>query len=96
MFLRNRAGVYLAAIILSALLVSFGVLLLVQGAIHKVSIGEAELRDITVERSVDPIWFWVSVGIDAVAGAALVIAGSYGFWSTFKRRRTSKHPKESS
>ena len=89
MRLSDRASVYIFAVLLNAALITFGMILIVQGAIHKMSAGEAVIRDAVVARATEPLWFWFSVGFDAVVGAALVIGGCYGFWLTFRRKPPS-------
>ena len=89
MRLSQRAGVYLSAVILNTALLVFGAILILQGAVHKMVTGEAEVRDLVVERATEPVSFWYSVGFDAIVGAALVAGGIYGLWLTFKPKPSS-------
>jgi len=85
MRLSERVGVFIFAVVLNAVLLIFGVILILQGAIDKVLTGEAEVRDIVVERATEPVSFWFSVGFDALVGIMLVTGGVYGLWLTFRR-----------
>lgn len=90
MRLSERVGVYLSAVLLNAALLAFGWVLVHQGAVHKVLMGRAEIRDAIVERATEPIWFWISVGFDALIGILLLAGGLYGFWLTFWRKPPSR------
>ena len=90
MRLSERVGVYIFAIILNTALLIVGWVLVHQGAIHKVSMGRAEIRDAIVERATEPVSFWVSVGFDALIGILLISGGLFGIWLTFWRKPSSK------
>ncbi|MFN3214442.1 MAG: hypothetical protein ACE37M_15155 [Henriciella sp.] len=85
----ERVSVFIFAAVLNGALIVFGLILIFQGAVQKISDGKAEIRDAIVERASDPFSFWFSVGFDAVIGAMLVVAGAYGFWLMFKRKPSS-------
>lgn len=89
MRLSERLGVYVFAVILNGILLAFGAILILQGAVHKISTGEAEIRDYVVERATEPVSFWFSVGLDAGVGTMLIVGGGYGLWLTFKRKPSS-------
>lgn len=92
----ERRGVFLFAVIMNTVLLSFGFLIVHQGAVHKVSAGKAEMRDIIVERATEPISFWFSVGFDALVGSMLMIAGLYGIWRIFRHESSTADPDDSS
>jgi hypothetical protein len=85
----ERVSVFIVAIVLNVAIIAFGVILVLQGAMHKISEGAAEIRNAIVERATDPFWFWVSVGFDAFVGTMLVAGGIYGMWLTFRRKSSS-------
>lgn len=96
MRLSERVGVFIFAVLLNAALLIFGVILIHQGAVHKISTGEAEIRDIVVGRATEPVSFWVSVGFDAGVGAMLLTGAIFGLWLTFRRTPSSKERDETS
>lgn len=85
----ERVSVFIFAAILNCALIVFGMILICQGAVQKISDGEAEIRDAILERASDPFSFWLSVGFDAFVGTMFIVAGAYGFWLMFMRKRSS-------
>ena len=96
MRLSERLRLYVVSVTLNAALFTFGLILICQGAVHKIATGQAEIRDVIVERATEPVSFWYSVGFDLLIGAMLALGAVYGLWLTFRRKPRAARQDEAS
>lgn len=69
---------------LSLLALIFGAYLVYDRVWLAIGTGATEERAGVATRADDPIWFWVSVGMNGFFGSMIVLFGLWGLWLTFR------------
>lgn len=82
----EKLKVYAAATLCNVSLLVLGAYLVFEKVVLAIMQGETEERAGMTERVIEPVSFWISVGMFGFFGAMIFSGGVYGFWLTFGRK----------